>query len=385
QQDWAGHRAAAPIAGTDGGAFLNGGAARGAYCDAMVTPVGSRPPRPGRPCGPSYAIGCAGPRPGGQSPGVRALEENGKIRPGPALARIAAMDRTRQVAKAADGRTLVFAEWGDLSGRPVFSMHGMPGCRLNRRRNADLFRSTGAREICYDRPGYGGSDRHRGRTVADAASDVAAIADHLGIERFSVYGASGGGPHALAVAALLGDRVIRAICIGSVAPFDALGEDFFSGTDPENIKGWKWAAEGEERLAAELEREDREYRRQVAIDPGGILEKYDLAESDREALRRAEVAEIIRETAAEQTRNGIWGWVDDGLALVSPWGFDPATIRVPTRVWYGTQDVLVPPGHGEWIASTVPGATVRLNELGHIGNPDADLAECLTWLTQEHA
>lgn len=101
------------------------------------------------------------------------------------------MDRTRQVTKAPDGRTLTFAERGDLAGIPVFAMHGTPGCRLNRHPDAALVRSTGARVISYDRPGYGGSDRHRGRTVADAAGDVAAIADRLGIARFSVYGISG--------------------------------------------------------------------------------------------------------------------------------------------------------------------------------------------------
>jgi Domain of unknown function (DUF222) len=39
QQDWAGHRAAASIAGGDGGAWLTGPAARGAACDALTVPV----------------------------------------------------------------------------------------------------------------------------------------------------------------------------------------------------------------------------------------------------------------------------------------------------------------------------------------------------------
>jgi pimeloyl-ACP methyl ester carboxylesterase len=199
-------------------------------------------------------------------------------------------------------------------------MHGTPGCRLNHHPDAALVRSTGARVISYDRPGYGGSDRHRGRTVADAAGDVAAIADRLGIARFSVYGISGGGPHALAVAALLGDRVIRAACIVGVAPFEALGDDWFSGMDPENVREYGCALESEERLAAELERVDRQYRQQVATDPANALEGHQLPESDRAIMGRKEFAEVTCESAIEQTRRGIWGWVDDDLAFLAPWG-----------------------------------------------------------------
>jgi len=292
------------------------------------------------------------------------------------------MDWTRQIAQASDGRELCFAEWGERSGSPVFALHGTPGCRLNRHPNEDLVRSAGVRMITYDRAGYGGSDRHRGRIVADDAGDVAAIADSLGIGRFSVFGGSGGGPHALAVAALFGDRVTRAACVVSVAPFDALGEEFFIGMDPENVKEFGWALEGEERLAAELDQLDQELRQRVAADPAAMLGDFELSESDKQALAREDLAEVMREVAVEQTRNGVWGWVDDDLAFVAPWGFDPATITVPTQVSYGTHDVLVPARHGEWIARAVPGAEVKLNELGHFGDPDADLLELLAWLTR---
>jgi len=291
------------------------------------------------------------------------------------------MDRTSQVTQAADGRTLTFAERGDLSGSPVITLHGTPGCRLNRHPNEELVRSTGARMISYDRAGYGGSDRHPGRTVADAASDVAAIADHLGLGRFAVSGASGGGPHALAVAALLGDRVTKVACVMGLAPFEALGAGWFTGMDPENVAEFGWAVEGEQRLAAELEVQDTEQRQRVAVDPATMLEHFDLPESDKQVLGRQDFAAMWREVTIEQTRNGVWGWVDDDLAFVSAWGFDPAAIAVPTLVWYGTSDVMVPPRHSEWIASAVPGAIVRRTEFGHQGNPDVDLVDRLDWLT----
>ena len=98
-----------------------------------------------------------------------------------------------------------------------------------------------------------------------------------------------------------------------------------------------------------------------------MLGNVELSDSDKEVLSRADYAQITRELLSEETRNGVWGWVDDDLAFVSPWGFDPAEIAVPTQVCYGTQDVLVPARHGEWFADTVPGAVVRLNELGQPG------------------
>jgi pimeloyl-ACP methyl ester carboxylesterase len=291
------------------------------------------------------------------------------------------MDKTRQTATAPDGRTLTFAEWGDPDGFPVFSLHGTPGCRLNRHPNEELTRSTGARVITYDRAGYGRSDRHRGRVVADDAMDVMAIADALRIGRFAVAGGSGGGPHALAAAALLGDRITRASCVVGVAPYEALGEEFWTGMDPQNVKEFGWALEGEDRLTPELERLDEEFRREMAADPATALSGFELSEADRKVLARPDLAQVLREVAIEQTINGVGGWVDDDLAFAKPWGFDPADIRVPVQISYGTADVLVPPQHGAWLAARVPGAEVRLNELGHLGDPDTDLVERMAWLT----
>jgi pimeloyl-ACP methyl ester carboxylesterase len=292
------------------------------------------------------------------------------------------MDLTTQVTRARDGRSLMFAEWGDPEGQPIFNLHGTPSCRLNRHPNQELVRSTGVRLITYDRAGYGGSDRHHGRVVADCVGDVTAIADTLGLRRFAVSGTSGGGPHALAVAALMGDRVTRAACVVAVAPYGALGDDWFVGMDPENVKEFGWALEGEDRLTMELERQDGTRQQRVLGDPSEILAEFQLPPSDRAVLAREDLLQVRRETALESTRNGVGGWVDDDIAFTKPWGFDPASIEIPTLVWYGTADVMVPPGHGEWLARAIPGAAVRLDELGHMGDPDADLVERFAWLTE---
>ncbi len=280
-----------------------------------------------------------------------------------------------------DGRTLAYAEWGDPDGRPIINCHGTPGCRLNRHPNQELVRSTGARIISFDRPGYGRSTRLPGRRVADVAGDVARLADHLGLDRFAVVGGSGGGPHALAIAAALADRVTRVASVVGIAPYDVLGEDWFTGMDPLNVKEFGWALEGEQVLVEQLTREDAAMRARVAEDPSNVLGDFDLPETDRVVLRRSDVATVIRESTAEQSANGVWGWVDDDLAFTQPWGFDPATVEVPAAVWWGAADVLVPPQHGEWIARTVPHAVARVRqEGGHQPDPDKDVVLLNAWL-----
>jgi pimeloyl-ACP methyl ester carboxylesterase len=280
-----------------------------------------------------------------------------------------------------DGRTLGYAEWGDPAGSPIIVLHGTPGCRLNRHPDNAKIAATGAKVVTYDRPGYGASDRHRGRTINDCVADITALADSLGIEQFAVTGGSGGGPHCLAVAAGLPDRVTRAACIVGVAPYDVLGEEFYDGMDPENIKEFGWALEGEERLDVELAREAAGMLSRMAEDPATILGDFDIPEADRAILSRPDIATVMKAAITECVRNGVWGWADDDLAFTKAWGFDPASIRVPTAVWWGSKDVLVPPSHGEWIARTVPNAVTRVDHSGgHQADPDTHIQTLYPWL-----
>ncbi len=286
---------------------------------------------------------------------------------------------------AHDGRTLAYAVWGDSTGFPVLSLHGTPGCRLDRWPNEDVYRELGVQFVTHDRAGYGRSDRHPGRSIADEAADVAAIADALGVARFAVSGGSGGGPHALACAALLPDRVTRVTCRVGIAPFGSPGldrDDWLSGMDPENVKEFGWAEAGEEVLVRELEREQLAMEARVVEDPSTLLGDFDLSESDREQLRRPELAEVFQESVVEQAAAGVWGWVDDDLAIIGPWGFEVDAIATPTLVWYGRTDVLVPPSHGDWLAANVPGCLVRVDDhSGHLGaDPELEIRENVAWL-----
>jgi pimeloyl-ACP methyl ester carboxylesterase len=284
-----------------------------------------------------------------------------------------------------DGRTLAYATWGDPDGFPILSLHGTPGCRFNRWPTDDVYTRAGAFWVTHDRAGYGRSDRHRGRRAVDEAADVAALADELGLDRFGITGGSGGGPHVLACAARLPDRVGRAICLVGVAPLGSPGlseEEWLDGMDPENVKEFRWAQAGEDVLTSELEAEQKRLEERVAVDPSTILDDFDLSESDRAELARPEAMQVIRETALEQCVNGVGGWVDDDLAFLEPWGFELGEISVPVLIRYGLTDVLVPPAHGEWLAANVPGCVVEVEDAaGHMGaNPEEQIASDVRWL-----
>jgi pimeloyl-ACP methyl ester carboxylesterase len=273
------------------------------------------------------------------------------------------LERTAQMVGTPGRRTLCFAEWGEPRGAPVFSLHGTPGCRLLNSRRVDmgfedLLCAVGVRLITYDRPGYGRADRHRGRRVADSAADVETIADAVGIEEFAIEGGSSGSMHALAAAALLGGRVTRAACVAPMAPYDQLGrEEWSRGQDDAVVEYIGWCLEGEDRLAAEVAREDAELREEAAGD----------------------------ESIVEQTRNGIWGWVDDELAAFEPWGFEPAGVAVPTAIYFDPNETVLPRQHGEWLARTLPRATVVTTAaLGHgsEGDPKPDWRRLYSWLIE---
>jgi pimeloyl-ACP methyl ester carboxylesterase len=249
-----------------------------------------------------------------------------------------------------------------------------------------VYGSLGVCLVTHDRAGYGRSSRMRGRRVVDDVDDVRLIADELGFERFGVSGASGGGPHALACAARLPERAIRATCVVGSAPYGSPGLDqdaWFEGMDPENVRDFRLAMEGEEdALNAHHERLQAKYEAHAAAgDTANVLEEYDLSESDREHLARPETVQILNETIREHAVNGVSGWTDDLLAVTGPWGFDVSEITVPVLIRYGTSDVLVPRTHGDWLAAHVPGCSVKVDDAGHMGrDPLEEIAEDVRWL-----
>jgi pimeloyl-ACP methyl ester carboxylesterase len=237
----------------------------------------------------------------------------------------------------------------------------------------------GARLVAYDRPGYGGSTPAPGRSVADAAADVRAIADALDVERLAVWGISGGGPHALACAALLPDRVAAVASLASVAPSDAEGLDWLAGMGQMNLEEFGAARKGREALEEYVGKQARE---DVTAD--GLLEALEslLSEVDADVLT-GELGEFLAANMNEATRTGIDGWVDDDLAFDKPWGFSVEDIRVPVQLWHGEQDRFVPFAHGEWLASRIPDVDARLTAVdGHMTLVQRRIPEVHEWLLE---
>jgi len=267
-----------------------------------------------------------------------------------------------------DGRTLrVHDSAADHELDSAFTVlwqHGSPQTGALLKPLLSAAAARGIRLLSYGRPGYGGSSGLPGRDVAAAAADVEQLADALGIGRFAVMGASGGGPHALACAALLPERVSAVGCLASLAPLDADGFDWFAGM----------ATDGASLRAAQLGRAERTaYEETVEFDPDSFIEAdYDALAGPWAALG----ADVGLASAA-----GPDGLIDDDLAFVAPWGFPVAEIDVPVLVVQGRRDRVVPPSHGDWLSRRLPRAELWLRpDDGHISVLEACPA-VMDWLS----
>ena len=285
-------------------------------------------------------------------------------------------DRT---IKAFDGRTLCLQEGGQLDGRPILMHGGTPNSRLLYPPDVELAERQGVRLISYDRPGYGGSAPQPGRNVADCVQDVRAIAQELGFDRLAVWGGSGGGPHALACAALLGDLVPAVAVLASPVPFDAEGVDYFAGQGELNVEDTKLLLADEEAARRKCEGDRLEMLEAGAAELFEYLKTL-LSPVDAEALTPAMVDHLILSVhdAMGETSEG---WMEDNLAIMGDWGFELAAIETPVLLRHGRQDRFVPFGHGEWLAGHVPGVEAILTEDdGHLTLTTRHLESVHDWL-----
>lgn len=257
-----------------------------------------------------------------------------------------------------DGRRLE-VEVSGPDGAPVLLFcHGTPGASTQ---FGPWVRGAGARGlrlVTWSRPGYGASTRRAGRTVADDGDDVAAVLDQVGADTCLVAGWSGGGPHALAAGALLPDRVRGVLCIAGAAPYDAEGLDFLAGMGEDNLDEFGAALKGEAPLRAWLENVRPELVDVAAEDVVASLDTL-LTPVDEAALT-GELADYLATELRQAVSVGVDGWLDDDLAFTRPWGFDLDAITVPTYVWQGSDDLMVPFAHGQWLADRIPGVTAHL-------------------------
>ncbi|WP_431678021.1 alpha/beta fold hydrolase [Kitasatospora sp. KL5] len=252
-----------------------------------------------------------------------------------------------------DGRTLRYYDTGPADAPlTVVWHHGTPNLGAPPEPLLPAAARLGIRFVSYDRPGYGGSTPRPGRDIASAAADTAALASALGIERFAALGHSGGGPHALACAALLPDRVLAAASIAGLAPYGADGLDWYAGMTASGVASLQAA------VAGRTVKEHHQHAHGADYDP-------EFTPADLAAL------------------HGPWSWldtvvgpalsagpaalIDDDLAYTAPWGFTPGRIRTPVLLLHGDRDRIVPSSHSHWLARRIPGAELWTRpDDGHI-------------------
>ena len=252
-----------------------------------------------------------------------------------------------------DGRVVRYCLHGPADGFPVVWHNGTPSTRWRRPDQIEAMHRSGVRVLMADRPGYGGSTRRPGRSVADVAEDVRVLADAQGWDRFAVSGGSGGGPHALACAALLPGRVIRCAVLAGIKPSEQ--------AEPPD----------EPALRPRLAQISRDVMDRIAaggpempgMPPGAP------ARDDPAAMAR------LRATFVDSYD----GWVDDQIALGRPWGFALPDGSVPVGIWYGTHDENVPREHAQWLLAHLPGARGHQYAGGHLPGL-ATIQDIYDWL-----
>lgn len=250
-----------------------------------------------------------------------------------------------------DGRILAYTEHGNLSGKPVFFVHGNPSSRLMRHPDETIVEKLGARIITPDRPGYGRSTFQPDRKLLDYPGDIVQLADALGIEKFAVFGVSAGGPYVAACAYKLPDRITKAAIVSGAAPMNRRGA--FEGMH----QAWKAAFRASRDLPEWMLRAPLWIQSQSANrTPEQALTNFAsmLSPTDREKLRHPAIRDRVIMSRAESTRQGHKGWVREGKIIMSAWGFRLEKITIPVDLWYWEGDEAIPPQMGRYFESKIP-------------------------------
>ncbi|QLH80213.1 alpha/beta fold hydrolase [Halosimplex pelagicum] len=256
-----------------------------------------------------------------------------------------------------DGRTLSYAEYGDPEGTPVFAFHGVIGSRLMWSLCDEDARERGVRLVAPDRPGFGASDFHGGRSLLDWPADVCALADELGIDRFGVTGFSGGGPHAMACAHAVPERVRGVSLVSTVTPpetrdrADPFNEAVLSAT--RFVPGFSQAA-----FASSAWLADNAWPQfRTALKVGSPPEDRTIFDGP--------AGETLFADGAEAFRNGSRGPAHDLPLVGDDWGFDARDCPHDVDLWHGRADATVGPDLARAFGDLLPAADLYLGDGAH--------------------
>lgn len=272
-----------------------------------------------------------------------------------------------QILTLPDTRTLGFASYGstDPSDPVIFLFHGLPGCRITGRSWNKLCKKIGTRLIAIDRPGYGLSTL-ADRRLTDWPKDVVRLADHLGIMRFSVLGASGGGPFALACARFIPKERLRGTTVVcGIGPIEALLDTIpYLSWRLMGITPWCLKLGARYLVLPSLVRpyctRDPSRLKRVLEDQCKTPEEKALIndQSDSDNNFDNAVAGLL-----EAFKQGTGGCMHDGTVLASDWGFDLKDVD-SEKVWlvHGDQDIQAPLKVAQWIDERLGGGRLRVLE-----------------------
>lgn len=252
--------------------------------------------------------------------------------------------------KLRDGRQLCYTEHGDLSGKPVFFLHGNPGSRWMRHPDETIAQSLGARIITPDRPGYGCSDFQPNRRLLDMPDDIAQLADALGIEQFAVFGVSAGGPYVAAIAYALPQRVTMAAIVSGAAPFDR--DNPYEGVNETYTQAYKMAKLPAWMLTPLMGLATRTALRDRDAEWQGVMQRA--SRDDAQVLSQPAIKQQVQSWLPESVRQAGRGRVHEARLLVSPWGFELEQIQPTVHLWYWQGDQIVPPQMGRYLEAHMP-------------------------------
>lgn len=265
---------------------------------------------------------------------------------------------TREYFTLSDGRKFEFLRNGANSDTVVFLHAGTTQDITGWQSWLDKFAGHGVSAIAVGRSGYVGSTPKPGRITVDIARDVAELADHLKVSKMINIGLSGGGQHAVATG--LDPRSVGVVTIGSLAPFDELGQDFYTGMQQADLDEYADALRDINDLV-------KRFQGWLTVDATEQIAGSNLSANDTKA-QQSPSFKILMDSCDLTMRSG-WDWVaDDYSSYLKPWGFDPRNVKVPVIIWQGGLDKNVPPQHGKWLAEHISDSELKLIEdESHVG------------------